>query len=123
VTDATGRAPAAPVPAARPDDPHAGRVRRLAAAVLDTPGQLATAVRRAVAARAGGAAGAVAAPLAGYVDTVARHAYRVTDEQVAALRAAGLTEDAIFEATIAAALGAGLRRLECGLAALEAGEP
>ncbi len=56
--------------------------------------------------------------LAAHVDTVARHAWRVAPEDVAALRAAGLSEDAIYEATVAAALGAGLLRLERGLAAL-----
>jgi alkylhydroperoxidase family enzyme len=102
------------------EDVHAGRVRRLVAAVLASPGHLTHAVRRAVATRARGAGADLPAPVAAYVDTVARHAYRVTDEQVAALRAAGLSEDAVFEVTVAAALGAGLRRLERGLAALAA---
>ena len=53
-----------------------------------------------------------------YCDTVRRHAYRVTDAQVDELRAAGLGEDEIFEVTVAAAVGAGLDRLEAGLAAL-----
>jgi alkylhydroperoxidase family enzyme len=43
---------------------------------------------------------------------VHRHAYRVVDADVEALRDAGWSEEAIFELTIAAALGAGLRRLE-----------
>lgn len=55
----------------------------------------------------------------GYVDTVRRHAYRVTDGQVAALRAAGLSEDDIFELTVAAAVGAGLERLDAGMNALQ----
>ena len=53
-----------------------------------------------------------------YCDTVRRHAYRVTDAQVDELRVAGLGEDEIFEVTVAAAVGAGLDRLEAGLAAL-----
>jgi len=57
--------------------------------------------------------------LAAYVDTVACHAYRVTDEQVAALLSAGYSEDAVFEITVSTALGPGLARLERGLAALE----
>ena len=53
-----------------------------------------------------------------YVDTVRKHAYRVTDAQVDALRAAGLSEDEIFELTVATAVGAGLERLDAGLEAL-----
>jgi alkylhydroperoxidase family enzyme len=103
-------------------DRFAELVRRLEAAALDGPAETAAAVRRAVAARAGGRAGAeVPAGLAAYVDTIARHAYRVTPEDIAALRAAGFSEDAIFEVTVGAALGAGLARLEAGLAALRGG--
>lgn len=53
-----------------------------------------------------------------YVRKVALHAYRVTDEDVAALQASGYSEDAIFELTAAAALSAGVTRMERGLAAL-----
>ena len=52
------------------------------------------------------------------MDTVVRHAYRVTDEDVEALRGSGYTESQILELTIAAALGAGQRRLDAALAAL-----
>src|SRR5262245_59541920 len=48
--------------------------------------------------------------VAAYVDKVSRHAYLVTDEDVAALKAAGYSEDAIFEITVAAAVAAGLDR-------------
>lgn len=96
------------------------------AAVLGGRGVTEPAVRQAAAARAaaiGGhplsEGGALPEGLAAYVETVARHAYRVTDEQVAALLAAGYSEDAVFEVTVSAALGAGLARLERGLAALE----
>ena len=53
-----------------------------------------------------------------YLETVRRHAYRVSDEQVAELRAVGLSEDEIYELTVAAAVSAGLERLEAGLRAL-----
>ena len=53
-----------------------------------------------------------------YTATVRRGAYLVTDAQVEALRAAGLSEDEIFELTVAAAVGAGLHRLDAGLKAL-----
>ncbi|HEY6208607.1 MAG TPA: hypothetical protein VIW28_06085 [Gemmatimonadales bacterium] len=100
-------------------------MRRLAEAVLGTPGDSAPALRRAVEQRAASIGGRamttapeVPPQLLAYVDTVARHAYRTTDELVAALKRAGYSEDAIFELTLSAALGAGMARLERGLAAL-----
>ena len=53
-----------------------------------------------------------------YLETVRLHAYRVTDDDVARLREAGLSEDEIFEATVAAAVGAGLERFAAGVGAL-----
>jgi hypothetical protein len=47
-----------------------------------------------------------------YLEKVRQHAYRVTDADVEALKAAGLSEDEIFEQTVAAAIGQGLRRLD-----------
>jgi alkylhydroperoxidase family enzyme len=62
-----------------------------------------------------------AAPAAihGYLEMVRRHAYRVTDGDVERLKAAGLTEDEIFEQTVAAAVAAGLERLDAGLRTLQ----
>jgi len=53
-----------------------------------------------------------------YVDKVAKHAYKVTDNDIESLKDAGYSEDAIFEITLCAALGAGLGRLERSLSAL-----
>ena len=53
-----------------------------------------------------------------YLEKVRRHAYKVVDADIVALREAGWSEDALFEATVAAALGEGLRRLELGLKTL-----
>ncbi|HEX7626669.1 MAG TPA: hypothetical protein VF379_06395 [Gaiellaceae bacterium] len=47
-----------------------------------------------------------------YLGKVSEHAYKVTDADVEALKAAGLTEDAIFEQTVATAIEQGLRRLD-----------
>jgi len=55
---------------------------------------------------------------AAYAAKVRVEATAVTDADVEALRAAGLDEEAIFELTIAAALAAGMERLEAGLGAL-----
>src|SRR5439155_17598388 len=66
----------------------------------------------------GAPGGGIPAALAAYVDKVARHAYQVTDEDLGALQRAGTSDDALFEVTVSAALGAALGRLERGLAAL-----
>jgi alkylhydroperoxidase family enzyme len=55
---------------------------------------------------------------AAYLEKVRRHAYRVTDEDVQALRNAGYSEDEIFEHTVSAAVAAGLERLHAGLQVL-----
>ena len=86
---------------------------RLLDAVLSAPGTTPREVRQAVVQR-----GALPPPLAEYVGKVALHAYKVTDDDIAAFQRAGYSDDAIFEITVAAAVGAALHRLDCGLAAL-----
>ena len=54
------------------------------------------------------------------VDKVAKHAHRVTDDDVAAVRASGLSEDQIYELVVCAAIGEATRQLDAGLAALAA---
>jgi alkylhydroperoxidase family enzyme len=54
------------------------------------------------------------------VEKVARHAFRVTDEDVAAARSAGLREDQVFELVVCAAVGEAHRQHEAALAALDA---
>lgn len=104
-------------------------VDRVRQAVLGPSGATAIGVRAAVEARAAASGGrtdttgrAAAEPVPeevrAFVDKVARHAYRVTDADVEALRSAGHSEDAVFELIVSAALGAGCGRLERGLAAL-----
>ncbi len=53
---------------------------------------------------------------------MASHAYKVTDDDVTALGDVGFSEDQIFEATVCAAVGAGLVRLQKGLEALKSAE-
>ena len=57
--------------------------------------------------------------LRAWIDKVARHAYKTTDDDVQNLKADGYSEDQIFELTIAAALGALRVRLECALSAIK----
>jgi len=101
---------------------YAAFTARVVDGVLTKPGQAPVELRRAVFARAARLGGSgpedVPPALAVYVDKVARHAYRVTDEDLATLQRAGHSDDALFEVTVSAALGAALGRLERGLAAL-----
>jgi alkylhydroperoxidase family enzyme len=53
-----------------------------------------------------------------YLDKVRSRAYTVTDDDVDALIAAGVSEDEIFEHTVAIAVAEGLRRLDAGLGAI-----
>ena len=59
-------------------------------------------------------AGTTAPPevMAAYLAKVRDRAYTVTDDDIEALKAAGLTEDEIFEQTVATAIGQGLRRFD-----------
>lgn len=56
---------------------------------------------------------------ADFVSIVGDHAYRMTDGTFDALRASGCSESAIFEITVAAALGAAQRSFDTATALLE----
>jgi alkylhydroperoxidase family enzyme len=69
--------------------------------------------------RSAAAAGeGVPAALQPWVTKVRDRAYATTDDEFDGLRSAGYSEDEIFDATVAAALGAGLARFEAGVRAL-----
>lgn len=70
------------------------------------------------AARETGIAERPPAALAPYLEKVRRHAYKITDEEVAALRAGGLGEREIYEATMVTALTEAIDRFSAGLRAL-----
>jgi hypothetical protein len=53
------------------------------------------------------------------VEKVAHSAWEITDEDIAAARAAGLSEDQIFELAVCAAIGQAARQHDNALAALE----
>lgn len=50
-----------------------------------------------------------------YLETVRDRAYAVVDRDIDALREAGISEDTIFEQTVAVAIAEGLRRLDRGI--------
>ncbi|MFN7963596.1 MAG: hypothetical protein U0002_20210 [Thermoanaerobaculia bacterium] len=101
---------------------------RLRRRVLEGPGETPQGLRQAVAARAAAPAGLrldgdaeLPALLEPFVEKLALHAYKITDQDVARLLEAGYSQDEIFELSVAGAVGAGLARYRIGLAAL-AGE-
>jgi len=56
--------------------------------------------------------------MADYLEQVRSRAYAIEDADVEAVKAAGCSEDEIFEQTVAVAVEEGLRRLDAGLRAL-----
>ena len=80
---------------------------------LDGRGELDVAIRRAAF-----EGGAVPPAVDAYVTKVRECAYKVTDADIATIRAAGWDEEQIFELTIATALGAALRRQDRARAAM-----
>src|SRR5262245_13486251 len=84
------------------------------ARILDGRGDTSPAQRRAAFDNAG-----LPEPVSRVVEKVARHAYKVTDSDIAAARMAGLTEDQIFELVVCAAVGQATRQYEAALAAVE----
>jgi len=92
---------------------YADLVAALRAAVFDGAGALDPVIRRAA-----GAGSAVPEMWAAYVGKVRDASYRITDHDISVLKAAGCTEEEIFEITVAAATGAALQRLDLGLRAM-----
>ena len=105
---------------------HATQVRQLLKAVLTSPGAIDMTTREAIEVFSAAQSdriyepvGEIPASLQDYLEKVVRHAYKVTDEDIQSLLQAGYSEEAIFEITVSAALGAGMGRIERGLAALQ----
>ena len=61
--------------------------------------------------------------LASYLRKLSRDAYKITDDDMAALETSGWSQAAIVELTLVGSLAAALIRLDCGMAALEAESP
>jgi hypothetical protein len=102
-----------------PNQPdHRALAKALELRVLDGPGIIDAALRRAAADRAAGGP-----PMAAPYDDIARQigesSYQVTDVQVTNTVAATGSEAAAFELIMAATLGAGLWRWRVGIKVLE----
>ncbi len=89
--------------------------RALVARILEGDGLAPRDLRRAAFDNAG-----LDEPMRTLIDKVAHHAYKVTDDDMAAVLAAGLSEDQVFEIVVCAAVGQATRQYESGLAALAA---
>ncbi|MGN6103464.1 MAG: hypothetical protein ACTHOR_20185 [Devosia sp.] len=97
---------------------HRARAAALRDRAEGSGGETAGSLRRAVLARAAGGA-AVAPPYDALVADVAEASHRVTDAEVAAVRAAAGGDKAAFEVVMTAAIGAALLRFERAMEVLE----
>jgi hypothetical protein len=61
----------------------------------------------------------ISGPLGTLVDKVAKHAYRVTDENITGAKVSGLSEDQVFEIVVCAAVGQATRQYDTAFAALQ----
>jgi hypothetical protein len=95
--------------------------RRLREAVtkqtIEGPGASTVEDRRAAAANDG-----VVESRRAFVDKVANRAYEITDDDIASLKQAGISEDEIFELAVCAAIGQATRQLDAAMAALDEAE-
>lgn len=87
--------------------------REMVARVLDGKGKAAHALRHAAFENVG-----LSEPTRTLIEKVANHAYQVTDDDIATVRAAGLSEDQIFEIVVCAAVGQASRQYSSALATL-----
>jgi hypothetical protein len=87
----------------------------LVARILEGDGRASHAQRRAAFDNAG-----LAEPLSTLINKLTKHAYKVTDEDIAAAREAGLSEDQVFEIAVCAAVGQAARQYDAAVVALEA---
>jgi hypothetical protein len=85
----------------------------LIARILEGDGRASPTQRRAAFDNAG-----LPDPVKTLIDKVAKRAYHVTDDDIAAARSSGLSEDQIFELVVCAAVGQAARQYDAARAAL-----
>ena len=89
------------------------------ASLLGSPGETDTSLRQAVFDRVRVGNGEVPEKLRALLEKIADRPWTVSDEDITRLLQAGYSEDQIYELVLAAAAGAGMRRFEAGLRAME----
>jgi alkylhydroperoxidase family enzyme len=95
-------------------DDYEDLVQAIEDAVLTSPGAMSVEDRRQI------FDGENLAGLEPYLEKLRKHAYKIVDGDVEALREAGRSEDEIFEITLSGALGAGLSRWRTAMDAMRA---
>lgn len=95
------------------------RIQKVISSLLESAGETAIPLRRVIFERARTNNGAVPENLAVLVEKIAERPWTVTDDDILQAREAGYSEDQIYELVLAAAAGAGVRRLDAGLRAIE----
>src|SRR5438132_10132649 len=99
--------------------PRPWRIEKTIASLLGAPGETDTSLRQSIFDRLRLGTGEVPENLAALVEKIADRPWNVSDEDITRLREAGYSEDQIYELVLAAAAGAGVRRFEAGLRAIE----
>jgi len=100
----------------RADRRHAKQMAALLRAVLESPGAIEPGVRQAIFRGA-----PQDGPVGAYVEQIRGQSYRISDEDLQRLLESGLSQDAVFELTVVAALGAAAERLDAGMRAMREG--
>jgi alkylhydroperoxidase family enzyme len=95
------------------------RIEKAIASLLGAPGETDSSLRQAVFDRLRLGTGEVPENLKALVEKIADRPWRVSDEDFTRLREARYSEDQIYELVLAAAAGAGVRRFDAGLRAIE----
>jgi hypothetical protein len=96
-------------------DPHAATFQALVDTITGPEGELKTAIRHCLF-----EGNEPPENMARFVETVTKYAYKVTDSMVEELKAAGYSEDQIFEASAVVAVRSAAIRLEANERAMEA---
>lgn len=98
--------------------PLPAELQKAITALLHHPGATELSLRHAVLEHARSGTGQVPEVLREFVDKIAARPWTVSDDDFTRLRAAGYSDDQLYELTLACALGAGLQRFDAGLRAL-----
>lgn len=88
-------------------------------ALFTQPGETAPSLRREILQRNRSGSGPVAEAIQPLVDKIAHCPWTVDDQDYARLQAAGYSEAQLYDVTLAAAMGAGLKRFDAGLRAID----
>ena len=98
------------------------RIEKAITSLLGSPGKTEISLRLAVFEQVRTGSGGVPENLTALVEKIAQRPWTVTDDDIRQVRESGYSEDQVYELILAAAAGAGVRRLDAGLRAIEDAE-